>query len=326
MNLLISLEEKLGKGTITENEILANHCTWRVGGPARFWYEAKSSDSLIKAIFIAQELGLPYFVLGGGSNILFSDSGFNGLLIKNSSSQIKILATRGKINNKILTKDVYVESETGVTFNRLVRFTLEDGLSGMEPFLGQPGTVGGAMYINAHFPARKKFIGDLVHSAKILKNDGKVEEVVCRYFKFGYDESCLQHTKEIVLSVVFRLTKSVREKVWEEANKTIAYRQISQPQGYPTAGCTFRNISKADALVLSTPNFSQSAGFLIDKCGLKGHSVGGAQISDKHANFIINKNHAKAGDILKLIELCKKQVKNKFGASLREEIVYVGDF
>lgn len=326
MNILNELEEKLGKGTIIENEILANHCTWRVGGPARFWYEAKSSDSLIKAISVAKELELPYFVFGGGSNILFSDSGFNGLIIKNSSSQIKILAERGKINKKILTKEVYVEADSGIMFNRLVRFTLEEGLSGMEPFLGQPGTVGGAMYINAHFPAQKKFIGDLVHSAKILRNDGKVEEVMCQYFKFGYDESYIQQTKEIVLSVVFKLTKSVREKVWEEANKTIAYRQLSQPQGYPTAGCTFRNISKADALILSTPNFSQSAGFLIDKCGLKGQMFGGAQISEQHANFILNKNHAKASDILSLIELCKKQVKNKFGASLVEEIVYVGDF
>ncbi len=325
-DLLSKLETKLGTGRILEKEILANHCTWRIGGPAKYYFEAKISDELLKAVNTAKKLNLRYFVLGGGSNTLFGDKGFDGLVIKNSTSKINILVISGRIKSGKSEQTVFVEAETGVTFNRLVRFTLDEGLSGFESFLGQPGTVGGAMFINAHFPQGNKFVGDFVVSAKVLGVDGKLKEVAVDYFRFGYDESIVQHTKEIVLSVVFKLIRSTKEKVWLEGNKTTSYRQLTQPQGYPTGGCTFRNLSYAEALLVPTPNHTQSTGFLIDLCGLKGYQVGGAQISEKHANFILNKGSAKAKDVMDLINLCKEKVQSKFGIILKEEIVYQGDF
>lgn len=322
----IRLEEKLGPGRILENEILANHCTWRIGGPAKYYFEAKTAEEFTGVVNYARKLKLPYLILGGGTNILFADRGFSGIVIKNSTAKINILAVSGKIKSGKTSQSVFVEAESGVAFNRLVRFTLDEGLTGFESFLGQPGTVGGAIFINAHFPQGKKFTGDFVVSAKILGLEDKIKEVDVDYFRFAYDESIIQHSKEIVLSVVFKLTRSTKEKVWEEGNKTTSYRQLTQPQGYPTAGCTFRNISYAEALAIPTPNRTQSAGFLIDQCGLKGKTIGGAQISEKHANFILNKGGAKAQEVIDLINLCKEKVKSKFGVNLKEEIVYQGDF
>ncbi|MBI3385333.1 UDP-N-acetylmuramate dehydrogenase [Candidatus Gottesmanbacteria bacterium] len=323
IDLLSKLEAKLGPARILPNEILANHCTWRIGGPAKYYFEAKTLAEFVNAVTLSKKLNLPFLILGGGTNTLFPDRGFAGLVIKNGTTKINILAVSGKIKSGKSSQSVYVEAETGVTFNRLVRFTLDEGLSGFESFLGQPGTVGGAMFINAHFPQAKKFVGDFVVSAKVLELNGKTKEVGVDYFRFGYDESIIQHTREIVLSVVFKLNRSTKEKVWEEGNKTTVYRQLTQPQGYPTAGCTFRNITYAEALLLPTPNHTQSAGFLIDQCGLKGHTVGGAQISEKHANFILNKGSARAQDVIDLINLCKEKVKSKFGVELKEEVIIV---
>lgn len=325
-NFFQKLEDTLGKGKILQNESLAKHCTWRIGGPARYWFEAKTTEELIDAIKIAIEYEIPYFILGGGSNVLFGDKGFSGLIIKNCTSIIRVIGVRGRIQKEILDTEVLVEAESGVMFNRLVRFSLDEGLSGLEPFLGQPGTVGGAVYINAHSIKDNKFIGDFLTAAKIFNQEGNICEVTKDYFYFSYDQSKIQKTKELVLSVVFKLTRSQKEKVWEKASEAMSYRAETQPQGYASGGCTFRNISYAEALSVPTPNRIQSAGFLIDQCGLKGTAIGDAQISDKHANFIINKGKAKASDVLDLIELCKKKVKEKFGVTLQEEIVLVGDF
>lgn len=309
------LQEKLGD-RVKENEILAPHTTWRIGGPAKFWFEAKSISDLVMAVQTVKELNLEYFVLGGGSNVLFGDKGFNGLVIKNSTSMIRIIGVAGKIKkDSPSATSVLVEAETGVGFNRLVRFTLDEGLSGLEAFLGQPGTVGGAVYINAHSIKDHKFVGDLITVVKILNNKGEREEVAVDYFNFGYDESKIQQTKEIVLNVIFKLARSQKELVWEKANEAMKYRQETQPQGYPSGGCTFRNVTDAQA---------KSAGFLIDQCGLKATKIGDAQISEKHANFILNRGEAKADDVLALIKLCKDKVKEKYGVELKEEIVYVG--
>jgi UDP-N-acetylmuramate dehydrogenase len=324
--LFFKLENSLGKGRVLQDEILANHCTWRIGGPAKFWFEAKTSAELILAIKSANEFRLPFFILGGGTNVLFSDKGFNGIIIKNSSANIKLLGVSGKKGNDGVWQKVFVEADSGVSFNRLVRFTLDEGLSNLEYFLGQPGSVGGALYINAHFPKQNKFVGDYLRSAKLINLKGDLRSVSSDYFQYGYDASKIQSTKEIVLSATFELIRSTKEKVWKIGNETIKYRQETQPQGFSTAGCTFRNITRAESLIVSSPNLTQSAGFLIDQCGLKGYSINGAQISENHANFILNKGNAKAKDVIALMKLCKESVRAKFGVDLKEEIILVGDF
>ncbi|MBI3980369.1 UDP-N-acetylmuramate dehydrogenase [Candidatus Microgenomates bacterium] len=321
------LEKELGEGRIKRDEKLALHTSWRIGGLTRFWFEAKNQDELVKAVIMSRKLSLPLFVLGGGTNVLIGDKTFPGLVIKNNSGQIKILGVGGKIvKGERQDSRVLVEADSGVVFNRLVRFTLDEALSNFESFLGQPGSVGGAIYINAHFMKDKKYVGDYVSSVKLLDSNNQVKEVGLDYLQFGYDYSKIQETQDIVLSATFNFTRFVKEKVWERANQTTFYRQTTQPSGYPTAGCTFRNISYAQALFIPTPEYTTSAGYLIDQCGLKGKVIGGAQISDQHANFILNVKNASAQDVLDLINLCKQKVKEKFNIELHEEVVLKGVF
>src|SRR3989338_386619 len=153
------LEKELGVGRIKRDENLALHTNWRIGGTTWFWFEAKNPEELVRAAITSRKLHLPFFVLGGGTNVLVGDKTFPGLVIKNNSGQIRILGVGGKIiKGQRRDSRVLVEADSGVVFNRLVRFTLDEGLSNFESFLGQPGSVGGAIYINAHFMKNKKFV------------------------------------------------------------------------------------------------------------------------------------------------------------------------
>ncbi|MBI4999472.1 hypothetical protein HZB97_01730, partial [Candidatus Gottesmanbacteria bacterium] len=206
---------------------------------------------------------------------------------------------RGEIRNqKSEIRNVLVEAESGVPFNQLIRFTLEEGLEGLESFLGLPGTVGGAVVGNAHWQNKK--IGDLVVSKK---TSGK-----------------------ILVKAIFSLKKEDKETLWERARQAMEYRQATQPVSLPSAGCIFKNIKKSQALRIGTPNFTTSAGFLIEAAGLKGAKIANVQVSPLHANFIVNLGGGKAADVLKLMSLAKERVYEKFGVKLEEEIIKVGDF
>lgn len=309
------LIKELGPLRVKRNEPMMAHTTFKIGGPAELFFEAYTLEDLIKAVKFCQDLKVPYFILGKGSNILVSDKGFSGLVIKNKASQIKICKIQGQIEEGKQEATVLIEADSGLGLNRLVRYTIEEGLSGLEVFLSVPGTLGGAVRINAHFrPERDEFIGNFVYKAKILDKKGNVKEVEQAYFNFGYDRSILQETGEVLLSVVFKLNKvSDKKPLWEKAQEAVDYRKLRQPIGLACPGCIFRNPPKL-----------RGAGFLIDQVGLKGTQVGGAKISEKHANFIINTGRAMATDVVELIKLCKKKVKNTFGINLKEEIEYVG--
>jgi len=196
----------------------------------------------------------------------------------------------------------------------------------LEMHLGLPGTVGGAIYMNSKWTHPEGYVGDVVYQAEILNSKNEQQVVPKSYFQFGYDSSLIQKTGDIVLRVVFALRQGDKEKLWESANAAIAYRRESQPQGVLGPGCTFRNITKAQAMTAATPQGTTSAGFLIDHAGLKGVTIGGAQISPVHANFIINRNKATAADVIQLISRAKEQVKRQFGVLLEEEIVRIGEF
>ncbi|MFZ5845122.1 MAG: UDP-N-acetylmuramate dehydrogenase [Patescibacteria group bacterium] len=319
------LKEILGDN-LKENEPLAHYTTFKIGGPADLFYEAKTKEELIRVVTAARKMKIPLFVLGGGSNVLIGDRGFRGLAVKNSTSQIIIRAIRGRLQQGKTRGLVYVEADSGVVFNKLVRFTIEEGLGGLEMHLGLPGTVGGAIYMNSKWTQPPAYVGDVVSQATLIDNDGKLKTVPATYFGFGYDTSRIQDTGEIVVSVIFALKPMPKTKLWETAEASIAYRRQTQPQGIFSPGCTFRNLTPGEALRVSTPNLTTSAGFLLDRSGLKGVSAGGAQISPVHANFIINKGGATAADVLKLIELARERVKQKYKVELKEEIVKIGDF
>ncbi len=308
------------------NEPLGRYTTFKVGGPADFFYEAKTKDEFVLAIQTARSLNIPVFLLGGGTNILIGDKGVRGFVIKNSTQGIAIRGVRGSMEPGSSKKTVYVEADSGVPVNKLVRFTIEEGLAGLEMQLGLPGTVGGAVYMNSKWTKPEGYVGDSVYQAHILTPSGEVKIVTREYFNFSYDFSAIQKSGDIVVSVTFALIQDTKERLWEVANSSIEYRRETQPQGVFSAGCTFKNISKATAMMASTPNLTTSAGFLVDTAGLKGDRVGDAQISTVHANFIINLRNATAFDVVTLIEKAKAAVKQKFGVTLEEELIRVGEF
>lgn len=325
------LAEILGESRVLFDEPLSKYSSFRIGGPADLFYRAKSQDELISALLSAKKLQIPYFILGGGTNLLIADHGFRGLVIKNDTGNIRLLGIKGKKRGKeggdqTSVQTVYLEIDSGVSINRLVRFSLDQGFSGLQYFLGQPGSVGGAMYINAHNMKKGQYFGDRIVEAKILDKLGKVEKVPSKYFRFGYDDSILQETKEIVLSVAIELVRGEKEKLWKEAQETQEFRQKTQPSGVFSSGCTFRNISKSEAISLATPNYTTSAGYLLDSVGLKGINKGEVMFSSHHANFIVHKGGVKATDVLELIKLAQDKVKNKFNINLITEIVLVGEF
>lgn len=324
MNLK-KLKATLGE-RVKENEPMARYTTFKIGGPADLFYDAQTPEELVNAVLSARKLDVPVFILGGGSNILVGDRGIGGLVIKNSTDRIAIAGVKGAYKRGIQAGTVFVEADSGVEMNKLVRFTIEEGLKGIEMQLGLPGTVGGAMYMNSKWTHPAGYVGDTVYQATILTPKNTVELVPQSYFRFGYDQSIIQKSGDIVLSVVFALKQSTKEVLWEIANASMVYRHQTQPQGIKSPGCTFRNISASDAMRIPTPNHTTSGGYLVDHAGLKGLEKGDAQISPMHANFIINRGNASARDIVYLIEEARKKVKEQFGVRLVEEIVRVGEF
>lgn len=325
---LKELEKALGQNRVRADEPMSAHTTFKIGGPAQYYIEVSKIDDLVKAVQTAKKLELTVFIFGGGSNVIIADRGIKGLVIKNNCRKFGILKMSGKIpargvDKKIKIEKALVMAESGVIMNQLVRFTIDQGLEGLEYQLGLPGTVGGGVYMNSNFPKENAYVGDCLYQAKLLTRDGKIKEVDKEYFKFSYDKSILQETREIVLSVIFSFRPQERKILWQRGTEALNYRSSTQPKG-ASAGCTFRNISIVDAVSVPTPGRITSAGYLIDKAGLKGKRIGGAMISDMHANFILNMGRAHAKDIVGLVNLMKEEVYKKFGVHLALEVKTVG--
>lgn len=319
------LTQTLGEERVKKDISLADFSTLKVGGHTRYFYEALKTEDIINAVKTARQLSLPVFLLGGGTNLLISDREFKGLVIRNRTDKIKLIGFKGTRNKSASTvTDVYLEVDTGIYINRLVRYCLDEGLEGLENFLGQPGSIGGAIYINAHNMKKNDFFGDHIYQATILGNKSEIYIRPSSYFQFNYDKSIVQKSEEIILSVVLKLKKGIKETLWDKAKEVLEYRRKTQPQGVLSSGCTFKNISESDARRLATPNFTKSAGYLIERVGLKGKRIGDAQVSSVHANFIINLGRAKSSDVLELITLIKNRVKAQFNIILQEEVVLLG--
>jgi len=289
---------------VKENVLLKNHTTFKIGGKAKYFFVAKNKKDLIKAILVAKKYNLPFFVLGGGSNTLVSDRGFEGLVIKIQNSRL-----RQGFGGQAKLKTIYAEA--GTSLGQLVNVALKNSLTGMEWATGIPGTVGGAIYGNAG--AFGESIGDVVKKVEVLDTkDLRFKIYDLKKCKFGYRDSIFKHKKNlIILSAKIQLKKGKKSEIKRKIKEFLDYRQETQPLNFPSAGSVFKN----------PPGFS--AGELIEKCGLKGKKIGKAKISEKHANFIVNLGGAKAKDVKKLINLIKKKIKKKFGITLEEEIQYL---
>jgi len=303
---------------------IASHTYFKLGGPADLFYEANSLEELTLAVSSALTAKVPFFVIGSGSNLIVSDKGFRGLMIKNKASSLQLKGFTGSANQgKLDLKEVIVKADSGVPANQLIRFTLDEELAGLEIFLGLPGTVGGAIYNNSHHLG--EFIGGRVVEVVILTKEGTLQTLARKEMKFAYDYSILHQLGGTILSVSFLLKRGDKDQLWEIANSAVKRRATTQPLGLPSSGCIFRNVPLSDAMRLGTPEHTTSAGYLIDKAGLKGKKIGGASVSDVHANFIVNDGSATTKDVLELIELVKREVKLKFGVKLELEVFLVGE-
>jgi len=296
------------------NQPLAKHLTMRVNQVAKYFVEIRSIEGLINSMVWVKKQNLPFFILGGGSNIVFIHN-YSGLVIKNSINEIKVLRSS--------SREVDLEVSSGVSVSFLIAKAIEMGLSGFEHHQGLPGTVGGAIYMNSKWTKPIIYFSDKLISAKLLTTNGKLKEVKKDYFEFAYGFSILQKTKEIIISAVFRLPREKVNLLRKITSDSLIYRKTTQPFGVATSGCLFKNISKKEREKLNLP--TNSAGYLIDQCGLKNYKVGGFMISPIHANFIVNvgKQNSRPEDLVKLVKYIKDKVKEKFDINLVEEVQLV---
>jgi UDP-N-acetylmuramate dehydrogenase len=311
---------------IKENVCLADHTTFMIGGAARYFFVAKTNDDLIKAVNSAKAADIPWFVLGGGSNLLVADEGYNGLVIKVQSSKFKVQDS--DLELKI------IEAEAGVLLGKIVDLTAENGLRGLEWAAGIPGTVGGAVRGNA--AAFSGSMGDAtLKRVEVFDSDrGEIFWLNNQDCYFGYRTSIFkQNPQLVILAAEFELEEGDSSQIQNKVKQYLEYRREHHPLSFPSAGSIFQNQKskiKNQKLLEEFPLFKEfnkkndiPAALLIDKCGLKAVRVGRAQISEKHANFIINLGGAKAKDVLALIALAKEKVKTKFGIALEEEIFFL---
>lgn len=305
-----ALRERLDPARLRRDVPLAPYTTFRIGGPADWLYDATSGDDLATAITTARTLGLPYFVLGLGANILVGDRGFRGLVIRNVARAYRF------------HDDGRLWAESGAVMRDLILEAVNRGWSGLEHYIGIPSTVGGAIWQNLHFlspaPERERtmFIAEVFESCRILSAEGETRTVDAGYVRFGYDDSIFHHRDDYVLDATFRLTRGDPAVMHRILQENLSWRGARHPwlDVHPSAGSIFKKIE------------GMGAGRLIDQCGLKGYRVGGAQISHIHANIMVNLGGATAADVRALIAHAQEQVEARFGVRLEPEIGFIGEF
>jgi len=285
---------------------LAPFTTYKIGGKADYFLTVKSKKDLLDAVSYARNENTPFLILGTGANILVGDKGFRGLVIHNQASNFRF------------DKNILI-AESGATVGDLVEASLGKGLSGLEHFIGIPSSVGGAIRQNLHFlsPDRKEtlFIESIIENGLVL--EGGDEKTVSReYFQFGYDDSILHHKDVIVLEMAFKLFPKDKRLIQEQIDANLKWRQKKQPQlsEFPSCGSVFKKIEGI------------GAGRLIEKAGLKGVKIGGAQVSEKHANYLVNLGNATAEDVRALIRFIQERVQKETGHLLEPEIGFIGEF
>lgn len=276
-------------------EPMSRHTTFKIGGPAKIFFEPERMEELADALHRYRQQGQSIYILGGGSNLLVRDEGVDGVVIA---------LHKGAAFQHITIEGCKVKAGAGVSLPKLVKMMANIGLSGLECLVGIPGTVGGAARMNAG--GKHGTIGPLIESVFVMHSDGHTERIERDKLLFGYRSSNLKDF--VILEVVLLLKEESPALVFEHTRAIYEEKKRTQPLYEPSAGCVFKNPP------------GQSAGALIDKAGLKGTTVGGAMVSEKHANFIINRGGATASDVLKLIDLIRERVSKIFNISLELEI------
>lgn len=292
---------------IDENKVMASvpmneHTSFKVGGPADYFLTPNTIEEITKIINYCVKENIDYYIIGSGTNTLVRDSGYRGIIIKPDLRHMEIIS---KDKTKLIVAD------SSILLNELSYCALDNNLSGLEYAVGMKATLGGAIRMNAGcFNQETK---DIVKEIKYIDEDGNIKTMTNKDAEFGYRSSIFKDKNYIIIEALLELTPSPYEEIEQRMNANIKRRKETQPIDLPSAGSTFKR----------GENYIASQ--LIDQAGLKGTSVGGAEVSKKHAGFIINTGTATAQDILDLIELVKDKVKEKFKVSLETEIIIIGE-
>lgn len=299
-NEIALLAEKLG-ATTEFNAPMSRYTSFKAGGCAKLLIKPNSVDTLSKILKECIDKQIKYLVIGNGSNLLISDNGFDGAVIKIGLD----------ISNICLLDEETIYCEAGATMKALCNFAYENSLSGLEFAYGIPGTLGGAVYMNAG--AYGGEMKDVLVSCKHIDNDGNIDELVGDNLNLDYRRSAYTDNGFTIVSAIMKLKKADKAEIKASMNDKMSRRREKQPLEYPSAGSTFKR------------PVGYFAGALIEQSGLKGYTVGGAQVSEKHAGFVINKDGATATDIITLIKDVQKIVFDNFGVNLETEVKIIGE-
>ena len=296
------------------NVPLAPYTYLKIGGPAEWLIVVHTQESLIAAVSEATKAKLSITILGSASNVLIADTGLKGLVIINRSRTIDF----DPLNKTLITVSA------GTLMNQLVQVALSHHLVGLEDFLGLPGTVGGAIYNNSHY--FRHLVGDLIQSVTILTESLTPKTLSQKACNFSYDRSIFQTKPWVILSAIFALQPAGDEaNLALKAAQALTHRRQTQPLDLPSSGCMFKNIDAQLAASIGMPIGVTSAGWLIDQAGGKGLKVGGAEVSQVHANFLVNVGGATAHDLVELSHQVQSKVHVRFGVWLEREIIFLGD-
>ena len=296
------LELGIAKENILFDELMSKHTTFKVGGPAECYIKIDNIKDLRNILKFAKDNNININILGNGSNVLVSDKGIKGLVLNIKFNKIEMMNYDRKI---------YANIGAGVKVSILAHLLLKNEITGFEELSGIPGTIGGAIKMNAG--AHGKEFKDIVNTVTCMDYDGNIKQFENKDMNFGYRKSMLKDKKYIVLEVGMQFEKGIEKNIKEKMDEYKKYRKEKQPIEYPSAGSTFK---RGEDYITAK---------LIDEAGLKGYSIGGAEVSEKHAGFIINKGNATAKDILNLIEYVKNTVYEKFNKKIELEIEFMGE-
>jgi len=295
LNILSKLENITDRKNILINEPLKNHTTFKIGGNADYLVMPKTREEIVNLIKFLKDNSINYFVIGNGSNILVNDDGFRGVIIKLGSQ----FSSATVLGNKIVL-------DAGITLKKISNILTKEGLKGFEELSGIPGSLGGAIYMNAGAYGRE--IKDVLYDVTFINSLCEIETLELKDIEMKYRETLFSKENLVVLGATLILEKGDKEEIKKRVREVTKMRVDKQPLNYPSAGSTFKRPE------------GHFAGKLIEDANLKGYTVGGAKISKKHAGFVINYNNATFNDVITLTENVKKEVKEKFGVELELEV------
>ena len=297
-NILSDLIKFIPKENIKLDEPMSKHTSFKTGGIADFFLFLENEIQIQNLVQYSKQNDISLYIIGNGSNLLVSDEGIRGIVAKIKFDSVETIKDK---------EDIKVRVGAGCKVMALAQFLKNKGITGFEEFAGIPGTIGGAIYMNAG--AYGKEMKDVIIDTKVFNKETKDIEILKNEDqKLEYRSSIFKNKKYVILETTLRLQKGKAEEIEKKLNDYLLQRKEKQPLEYPSAGSTFK---RGEGFITAK---------LIDECGLKGYKIGGAQISEKHAGFIINKDNATTKDILDLIEYTKKKVFEKFGVQIEEEI------